>query len=490
MATYGITPEGFVLKERTTILDELDVGLKGILGESAGTEPDGSIPLDSVAGQIKVLIADGLAETWELLQAISAAFDTGQAENAALDALAALTGTIRNEATNSVTTLRCFGDYGTALPVGRIVRHATTLDKFSSTVAGTMLLPITNWSALTAYAVGDVVSVFATQRIYWCTTAGTSDASAPTGETDSVTDNSVVWRYLGRGLHYVDVEVQAIETGPIGAAAGTLTDIRTPVSGWNAAINLADVTAGSNIESDPALRARRDAELAGQSSSSPDGIYAAVSRVNAGSTDPSHQPPTAVRVFYNDTDYTDADGLPPHSVEVLVRGGTDQDIAEAVFASVAAGTRTYGNQTSTVVDSEGVSQTVRWSRPEEVEIYVDMTIKFDAAAWPTGSETLIAQAAISALLTQVETFPIAQDVRVSPLMAYVLTGAYQTDDAGNAVVPAAAGSSAIPGLLEVESLYIGTTPSPSTSTQLGIQSRQVAVFDTTRTTATAVAEEP
>lgn len=71
-----------------------------------------------------------------------------------------------------------------------------------------------DWAAATAYSVGDLVSSFyaGTRRLYRCITAGTSDSAdvttgieppydknAPNEETDAVRDNTVTWRYVGRG---------------------------------------------------------------------------------------------------------------------------------------------------------------------------------------------------------------------------------------------------------------------------------------------------
>ena len=35
-----------------------------------------------------------------------------------------------------------------------------------------------------------------------------------------------------------------------------------------------------------------------------------------------------VRVYQNDTNETDANGLPPHSIEAVVQGGADYDIGD------------------------------------------------------------------------------------------------------------------------------------------------------------------
>jgi hypothetical protein len=55
----------------------------------------------------------------------------------------------------------------------------------------------TLWAATTAYTVGTERYVTGTNRVYRCIAAGTSAGTAPTGTTDSVTDGTVTWKYLG-----------------------------------------------------------------------------------------------------------------------------------------------------------------------------------------------------------------------------------------------------------------------------------------------------
>ena len=49
MPSYGLLPEGFVPKPQTVIKEELDTVYKNTFGAQLGSEPDGSIPADSVA---------------------------------------------------------------------------------------------------------------------------------------------------------------------------------------------------------------------------------------------------------------------------------------------------------------------------------------------------------------------------------------------------------------------------------------------------------
>lgn len=486
---YGIVPTGWYGKPLVVIEGETDSGLKRILGDSAGTEDDGSIPIDSAAGQLKALIVDPIAALWDLGEAIFASLDPSKATDSAQDVVNSLSGTIRNPARYSVATGTLVGDANTFLPVGRVAGVTGTGALYQS-ATGTTLGSATAWQNSVYVPAGAFNS--SAGNVYRATTGGTSSTGAvgPSGIAIAIADGTVVWRFLGQGLALAHVPFNAQVSGPVGGLADRLVVIGSPQSGWNAIDNQNDAIVGANQEKDSAFRARREAELATSGNTTADAIRANILKVNQGSTDPNHQPPTVCKVFYNDTDITNSEGVPPHSYEALVQGGTTSDIAQAIWDSTGAGTRTYGSRSDTVTDSEGNTQTVKWTRPTEIPIYIVTVGRYDPAEWPTGSELLVAQAILSALLTYTVDWPVALDVRISPLIGAAMRGPSQTSSAGAAVVPADPGADPVPGLLELETLYIGTSPGPVAGTQIAIGTREIATFDSTRCTVTATSEAP
>lgn len=491
---FGVTPAGFVGKPLTTVESEIDTALKGILGESAGSEPDGTIPLKSMAGQLKVVLTDGFAAQWDLQQAVYSSFDPNSATADSLDAVASITGTLRDAATFSSLTGTMTGSPGTVIPQGSVASVQVSGTRFDTFVPLT-LVAVPAWTGSTSYFVGNRVAN--NNRVYQCTLEGLSAASGgPTGTGQAIVDLFVTWEYLGEGTAAGDVLMKAEASGPFDAVVKTLTVIATPVGGWSNVTNLTLTTIGSNLETDAHLRARREGELAADGKSTADAIRAAILKVNEGSTDPTHLPISNVTVFHNDTDTTDGNGVPPHSVEVLVQYAgnnvtTDKDIANAVFASVGAGIGMFGNQTSSVTDSQGNTQTVKWSKPTAVPIYIVATVYYDPTKWPvTGAAALVQQYALSALLTYTLNFPVGQSVRSAPLVAAILEGPSAVDSTGTRIVPAPAGSTFPPGLLDVSPLNIGTAPAPGTSTPITITSRQVATFSASNINITATAEAP
>ena len=72
----------------------------------------------------------------------------------------------------------------------------------------------------------------------------------------------------------------------------------------------------------------------------------------------------------NDTDFENASGLPPHSVEIVAYGGLDEEIAKAIFRRKAAGIQTFGNTTAAVLSASGQLVDISFSRPAPVSVWV------------------------------------------------------------------------------------------------------------------------
>jgi uncharacterized phage protein gp47/JayE len=265
----------------------------------------------------------------------------------------------------------------------------------------------------------------------------------------SVTDGSVTWLCVGTGTAYALVAFAAESTGPLPATAGTLTGIETPVFGWSTVYNqLDETTLGSDLETDAALRFRREQELRAQGNSAMEAIRQAVLAVDG---------VTSCTVFENDTDTTDADGVPPHAIEVMVLGGTTAAIAAAIFASKAAGVATHGDVSDAVQDSQGVAHTVSFTRPTEVPIYVYCSLVIDSA-WPLDGADQIKQELTS---WAAEHFLGGVSVYASQVLARLFH---------------------VAGVVDAETPLIGASDPPTLSDPIIITSRQLATFDSSRIT--------
>jgi uncharacterized phage protein gp47/JayE len=378
MPTYGLTTEGFVPKSFEVLQEEMNAALRAAFGNSINLT-------NGILAKFRDIVCERYAELWELSESVYSSQDPDKATATALEALCALTGTLKNPATYSAVVLTLTGTPATLVTEGSRAATFSTAKKFA-TDADATIVAVDAWAALTGYALGQRVHNDS-GKVYQVTTAGTSDASGgPTGTGTGIVDDSVVWAYLGDGTGAVDVAATATETGEIAGYARDINTIDTPVGGWDGVINVLDASLGSDVESDESLRQRRELELAQAGQSTPDAIRAALLEV---------EDVTAVTVFYNNTDETDADGIPPHAVECLVRGGDDQDIVDAIFANVAAGIATYGTEpVGTVTDTQGTVHDVYFSRPDEETIYIVMGVTYNSRLYPVTGDTLIKQAIV------------------------------------------------------------------------------------------------
>lgn len=384
MPTYGLTFDGFATKTLAVIRDELN----GALREAFGNSID--LGDRSVFGQIVGIIAERMANLWELAEAVNASQDPDKASGAALDALATLSGTFRPTATFSAVPLVLTGSPTTLVAQNSQVATQSTAKAFQTSVDAT-IVAVSAWVINTPYLVG--VRVTNGGNVYQCITAGTSASSGgPTTADADITDNTAHWTYLGAGTGAIDVTGTAVESGAIQGFARDINQIVTNVGGWDSVINLLDADPGREVASDLELRVLREAELGGLGSSTVDALRAKLLAVDE---------VKSVTVFENITDITDADGMPPHSVECLVRGpeiptsAFDQTIRDLLLTNVATGIQTTGTISGTSTDSQSVAHTIKFSRPTDIPVYAYLILSKNAKFYPTDGDQLIKEAIVA-----------------------------------------------------------------------------------------------
>lgn len=165
---------------------------------------------------------------------------------------------------------------------------------------------------------------------------------------------------------FVDVTATAEDVGVIDAPIGTITQIQTPTRGWQSVTNTTTAAVGAPVESDAALRQRQASSVALPSKTVLDGITAAVYALPG---------VTSVRAYENTGDAVDANGLPEHSISMVVRGGVNTAIADAILRKKTPGAATHGNQSVVRPDVNGVNMTIKYSIPTVKQIVVAITIK-------------------------------------------------------------------------------------------------------------------
>lgn len=172
---------------------------------------------------------------------------------------------------------------------------------------------------------------------------------------------SVVIQTIGQ----TTVTAIAEEAGDIAAPAGSITTIGTPTLGWQSVTNPSAATIGVPVETDAELRARQARSTAIASVSLWEGIIGALLDLPG---------VTRVSGVKNDTDTPTPDGIPGHSIAMIVEGGDAQTIGETIFLKKGEGVGTFGDVSITYLDAYGFPNAVYFSRPDVVQIYCTITI--------------------------------------------------------------------------------------------------------------------
>ncbi|MGU0506156.1 baseplate J/gp47 family protein [Klebsiella pneumoniae] len=182
--------------------------------------------------------------------------------------------------------------------------------------------------------------------------------------------NGVVWNLPATVVIGSDGTVVATATcansGAVAAVAGSVNGINTPTRGWASVTNPLAATVGVAAETDAELRVRQSQSVALASLTPFDAVDGAIASVEG---------VTRHKLFENDTETTDANGLPEHSISAVVEGGDATEIANTIRSVKGQGVSTYGTTAVVVTDKYGNPYTIRFSRPVDVPVYVSITLK-------------------------------------------------------------------------------------------------------------------
>ncbi len=183
-------------------------------------------------------------------------------------------------------------------------------------------------------------------------------------------DNNVVWALpetaiIGIG-GTVTVTATCLSSGAVAAPPGTVTVISTPTRGWLSVTNPMAATVGIPMETDAELRIRQGQSVALSAITPFEALEGAIANI-AGVI--RH------KLYENDTGVTNANGLPPHSISAVVDGGEVEAIAQTIRGKKGQGVATYGTTSIVVPDVYGNPHSISFSRPQNIPIFVKITLK-------------------------------------------------------------------------------------------------------------------
>lgn len=128
---------------------------------------------------------------------------------------------------------------------------------------------------------------------------------------------------------------------------------------------------GSDEETDANLKARRRQSVALGSFGYLNGLQAALLQLDGVSD---------AKVYENDTNVTDSDGIPAHSIWVVMDGGDADDVANTIYAKKTPGCGMRGDITYNITTPANMTFTARWDEADTIPLY----IKFDIQPTVTG----------------------------------------------------------------------------------------------------------
>lgn len=228
--------------------------------------------------------------------------------------------------------------------------------------------------------------------------------------------------------------------GAITAPAGTINSIFTPTKGWQSVTNPADALSGAPVETDAALR-QRQAASTGLPAQSPLGAIAAAIANIAGVGRNT--------VYENSTGSADSNGVPGHSIAVVVEGGNSTTIAQTIEQKKSPGTGTFGSTTVLVNDPAGIPVSINFTFGTHVNIWVSVTIKM-LNGYSSATDTLIE----NAIVNFINALTPGSSVFFNWLLSIAGLNANQT--------------------FRITAMTIGTAPSPTGTADIAIPFNEMA----------------
>lgn len=374
----ALDSNGLTIRTFDEILAQLEVD------EKANIHPDLDTRDDEYIGQMNNIISLLVQELEQTVQAAIDNLDPALAEGLWLEKLAAEKSVARLIATSSNTEAQSFTALdGTVIPSGTVLTSTVTGDNYQTTsevtvsatsclnavlevssvvdttdydvtVNGTLYSYTSDGTATALEIVNGIKSLIdADVDKTWTATVDTGTPSLTIATSDTVNINvSFVALFSFTSVTRL-AYVEAVETGSKVGVINTVTIISSTVGGLLSTYNTLDMNLGRDLETDEELRLRMYAATNIKSVAVVSAILSRVRDIEGVSLASVTENTTAATVG----------SLPPHSYELVVIGGDDDDIASELWLTKPAGIATYGTTNVNVTDTEGVQQTLNFTRP-------------------------------------------------------------------------------------------------------------------------------
>jgi len=246
--------------------------------------------------------------------------------------------------------------------------------------------------------------------------------------------------------------VSAVVVGQVPVVAGTIVNIETPVTGMTSISHVLDGTIGNDPDSEVAFRNERNRSVLRNTKSMQESLYSTLHDTGI----------DQVLVVNNDTNATLGDGTPPYSIHVTI-GETylvsDLVIAQTIYHNKGLGVLTHGTTTVAVLDSQGYSHDVKFTKSVVLPVYIDLEVTF-----LTDNSAGAIESIKTSLMGHINSLLVGEDVVWSRLFEYITPY----------------------GKAQVNSLTIGIAPVPTGTTNIAVSDTQFVNLITTDINVTEV----
>ena len=444
----GLTKEGLVIQRLADVLAFNRQKAVDLFQElvPAGEVVDTSD--NSTLGRLISLSAPSIADLWEALQEVDSAFDPDKATGIALDEVVKYGGLTRLREQRATVQAIVTGNSGVVVPYNSAIRGDVTNALWrtrspitlSTTISSGVYISISTITNSSVYTI-NYTTVDGTKTISF-----TSDSSAT--ETE-IANGLIAASLLAPHNNYVTikkvgstqvlevqkqdpysystftvgtkltitkyqkvVELQAEVAGEITQDIGSVHTIATPVLGWDSIYNYTEAVGGAGAETDDELRLRFRNTKYERASNILEALYSALI---------STEGVTEVVIYENDTDSTNADGVPPHSFMPIVVGGDTATLAKVIWENKPTGILSYQIQApatsyptgyTIIYDSQGFPHYIGVNRPVPTTLYISMSLLKTTGVYPADGDAQVKQALLDYLR---ESFGVGDDIIYSRL---------------------------------------------------------------------------
>lgn len=427
------TDAGMVIDNLPAIRARLQAATQLAFSDIVPVGEEMSVDDSSVMGRIIGVVSEVYADYEEALQQLYASKDINQATGQQLELLCALGGVYRQDASPAQAMLMLYGTYGTIIPVSTNVSSRITGDVFTTSQEVTLNSTSVNGSEYAVEGVGAIT----TYSIKWAvdndnnTNEPISITSLSTDSVEQIcaklianttTDRVSVYKTNDNkfGIYFTNrndtgtftvsnltvkniykpVDSVCTVLGQHTQDRDTLTNIQTPVLGWLGVTNPFDAVDGTDEQTDEELRLFYHDTKVKEGGSTYSAMYGALRAIRG---------VRFVNIQENTLDVT-INGIPSHTIAVVILGGDENLIGQAILDNIPVGIGTYGDISNVATDVNDNPITVKFARPDLVPIAIHLTLA-TYPDFPDNGTALIRQA----LVDYIAGFNVGDDVLYSRL---------------------------------------------------------------------------